>query len=188
MQHQQMEIESGRPAEVHKTSCCGRYVDGAGQRDVVKIAFDLSWVRLATSNYGALLHCINLISSCSQLHSLLYSQQAVNILLLLAKIYAFATTGSKAVAASLADSGVDILSQIVLGLSTHLMHKKHEDYPVGRHRLEQLGVIACSCIMSIAALEVIQFAIGGELMTMLLRPADYMSHLYIQLAVMVVYI
>eukprot|EP00953_Heterococcus_sp_UTEX-ZZ885_P001179 1139-Heterococcus_DN1.PRE.2 len=123
-----MELESDRPAEVHKTSCCSRYVADAGQRDVVKIAFDLSW--------------------------------AVNILLLLAKIYAFATTGSKAVAASLADSGVDILSQIVLGLSTHLMHKKHEDYPVGRHRLEQLGVIACSCIMSIAALEVIQFAIG----------------------------
>eukprot|EP00953_Heterococcus_sp_UTEX-ZZ885_P001178 1139-Heterococcus_DN1.PRE.1 len=76
-----------------------------------------------------------------------------------AKIYALNITGSKVVAASLADSGVDILSQAVLALSKHYMHKKHEDFPVGRHRLESLGVIACSCIMSIAAIEVIQSSI-----------------------------
>eukprot|EP00953_Heterococcus_sp_UTEX-ZZ885_P034099 17686-Heterococcus_DN1.PRE.2 len=85
-------------------------------------------------------------------------QQVVNIFLLAAKIYAFWTTGSKAVAASLADSGVDILSQGILALMQHLMNKKHEDYPVGRQRLEAIGVIACSCIMSISSLEVIQFS------------------------------
>jgi divalent metal cation (Fe/Co/Zn/Cd) transporter len=87
----------------------------------------------------------------------------VNLVLLGAKIYALIITGSKVVAASLADSGVDILSQAVLALSKHYMHKKHEDFPVGRHRLESLGVIACSCIMSIAAIEVIQSSIEGEL-------------------------
>jgi divalent metal cation (Fe/Co/Zn/Cd) transporter len=87
----------------------------------------------------------------------------VNIVLLVAKIYAFIITRSKVVAASLADSGVDILSQAVLALSQHYMYIQHDAYPVGRHRLESLGVIACSCIMSIAAIEVIQSSVEGEL-------------------------
>ena len=31
-------------------------------------------------------------------------------------------------------------------------------YPVGRARLEALGVIGCACIMSMASLEVIQYS------------------------------
>jgi divalent metal cation (Fe/Co/Zn/Cd) transporter len=103
---------------------------------------------------------IMLTNTSIMLPSAMY-QQVVNIFLLAAKIYAFWTTGSKAVAASLADSGVDILSQGILALMQHLMNKKHEDYPVGRHRLEAIGVIACSCIMSISSLEVIQFSCTG---------------------------
>ena len=108
-------------------------------RDLVKLAFDLSWL--------------------------------VNVFLLGAKIYAFLTTGSKAVAASLTDSGVDILSQIVLSLMQYFMRTPNKNYPVGRARLEAVGVIACSCIMSVASIEVIQFSIKGgwEIHTSVMR-------------------
>ena len=105
--------------------------------------------------------CMRLICTDASLVMPFFSQ-VVNIFLLAAKIYAFVTTGSKAVAASLADSGVDILSQAILALMQHLMNTKHDDYPVGRHRLEALGVIACSCIMSMSSLEVIQFSFKGR--------------------------
>ena len=117
-------------------ACCAclfnRYklVGSSDQYDIVRLAFDLSWI--------------------------------VNIFLLGAKVYAFMATGSKAVAASLADSGVDILSQAVLSAMQYWMRTPNKDYPVGRARLEALGVIACSCIMSMSSLEVIQFSIKGE--------------------------
>jgi len=86
------------------------------------------------------------------------SSWAVNIFLLLAKIIAYAATGSKAVLASLADSAVDLASQVVISISEHLMQQKSDHYPVGRSRLEALGVIACASIMSMASVEVIQYS------------------------------
>mmetsp|Transcript_16043 Transcript_16043/g.23813 ORF Transcript_16043/g.23813 Transcript_16043/m.23813 type:complete len:333 (-) Transcript_16043:20-1018(-) len=84
---------------------------------------------------------------------------AVNIFLCAAKVFALVETNySKAVAASLADSMVDILSQMVLALSQYYMEQPSHEYPVGRNRLEALGVIACSCIMSMSSFEVIQYA------------------------------
>eukprot|EP00611_Tribonema_gayanum_P030107 TRINITY_DN8260_c0_g1_i1.p1 TRINITY_DN8260_c0_g1~~TRINITY_DN8260_c0_g1_i1.p1 ORF type:complete len:350 (+),score=76.35 TRINITY_DN8260_c0_g1_i1:196-1245(+) len=85
---------------------------------------------------------------------------AVNVFLLGAKVGALiATNYSKAVAASLADSFVDVLLQVVLSFVQHLAKRPNEHYPVGRGRLEAIGVISCSCIMTIASLEVLQFAI-----------------------------
>jgi divalent metal cation (Fe/Co/Zn/Cd) transporter len=69
---------------------------------------------------------------------------------------------TQAVAASLADSAVDVLSQGVLSVSQYYISRPHREYPVGRARLEALGVIACSCIMSVASLEVLQYAVTGK--------------------------
>jgi hypothetical protein len=43
-----MDIESGTTTtDVHSTGCCrNRYVTGAGQRDIAKLAFDLSLVSI----------------------------------------------------------------------------------------------------------------------------------------------
>ena len=49
---------------------------------------------------------------------------------------------------------VDLASQLVISLSEHLMKQKSDSYPIGRARLEALGVIGCACIMSMASLEV----------------------------------
>ena len=43
---------------------------------------------------------------------------------------------------------------MVISLSEHLMKQKSDSYPIGRARLEALGVIGCACIMSMASLEV----------------------------------
>jgi hypothetical protein len=53
---------------------------------------------------------------------------------------------------------VDLASQLVLSVAESQKNKYHPKYPVGRTRLEAIAVIACACIMSVASLEVIQFA------------------------------
>lgn len=82
----------------------------------------------------------------------------VNWFLLGAKAYVFAISSSKAVLAALVDSAVDLVSQAVLALADMYISKHSPDYPVGRSRLEALSVIACAFIMSMASVEVIQYA------------------------------
>ena len=54
----------------------------------------------------------------------------------------------------MANCAVDLASQVVISISEHLMQQKSDHYPVGRSRLEALGVIACASIMSMASVEV----------------------------------
>jgi cation diffusion facilitator family transporter len=82
----------------------------------------------------------------------------VNIFLFGAKIVCVYLSGSKSVWASLADSGVDLISQFVLGAAEKYAHKWNKDYPLGRSRYEALGVLACSAIMIAASTEVVQFS------------------------------
>lgn len=84
---------------------------------------------------------------------------AVNILLFIAKVVAFALSRSFSVLASAADSFVDLSSQAVLALAIWRMHKEDLKYPIGRTRLETVAVIICAVIMSIATVEVIHEAI-----------------------------
>ena len=42
---------------------------------------------------------------------------------------------------------VDLISQAVISLAGFVMKRHNESYPVGRSRLEALGVIGCACIM-----------------------------------------
>jgi cation diffusion facilitator family transporter len=84
----------------------------------------------------------------------------VNLLLLIAKIYVGVVSNSKSMWASLADSFVDLLSQVVLSLAAKYSRKHNPDYPVGRSRLEALSVLACAFIMIMASMEVVQFSIN----------------------------
>lgn len=78
---------------------------------------------------------------------------AVNWFLLFAKAFVVIVSGSKAVTASLADSGVDLASQGVLALADKYISIQSPKYPVGRSRLEALSVIACAFIMMMASIE-----------------------------------
>lgn len=82
----------------------------------------------------------------------------INWLLLFAKIICLVLSNSLVVAASLADSAVDLLSQAILSLAERYMGKHNPDYPVGRSRLEALSVLAAASIMSMASVEVIQYS------------------------------
>jgi len=83
-----------------------------------------------------------------------------NWFLLGAKLYLFIATGSKSVLAALADSVVDLVSQAVLALAERYQALHHDEYPVGRSRLEALSVIALGMIMAFANIEVIQYSIA----------------------------
>eukprot|EP00891_Asterochloris_glomerata_P000292 jgi/Astpho2/292/fgenesh1_pg.00010_%23_53_t len=80
---------------------------------------------------------------------------AANILLLAAKIAAFIFSLSFAVLASAADSLVDLASQAVLQVAEWTMAKQDAAFPIGKTRLECIGVILCAVIMSIATFQVI---------------------------------
>ena len=83
---------------------------------------------------------------------------AVNWFLLAAKLYCVIISSSKAILAALIDSVVDLLSQGILSTAEYYIGKHNPDYPVGRSRLEALSVLACAGIMSMASVEVIQYA------------------------------
>lgn len=82
----------------------------------------------------------------------------VNWLLLIIKTVAFLLSFSKAVAAALTDSIVDLLSQFILSLSDNYITQHHPDYPIGRSRLEAISVLATASIMSLASIEVVQYS------------------------------
>lgn len=52
--------------------------------------------------------------------------------------------------------------QLVIALAEKYMRSADPRFPVGRTRLETVGVVACAVIMTIATIEVIQSA-GGDL-------------------------
>jgi cation diffusion facilitator family transporter len=80
-----------------------------------------------------------------------------NFLLFLFKFYAYVASGSLAVLASLVDSTIDLLGQGVLLYTKQLANARaqREDYPIGRERLEPVGVMVCSVVMGMASIEVI---------------------------------
>ena len=80
----------------------------------------------------------------------------VNIALLFIKAYCYHISQSKAVLAALADSVVDLLSQVILASSDYYSNTPSSDYPVGRARIEALGVLTCAGVMIVASIEVIQ--------------------------------
>ncbi|KAF4697716.1 hypothetical protein FOZ60_000067 [Perkinsus olseni] len=91
----------------------------------------------------------------------LHSSLVVNIALTLAKAVCLLESGSLAVLASLVDSLLDLLSQLVLWWTEHKAnHSYNETYPAGQRRLEPLGVVICACWMGMASIEVIRESAG----------------------------
>lgn len=78
-----------------------------------------------------------------------------------AKLYCFLSSGSLAMLASLVDSTVDLIGQGTLMWTNHLANsRKHDEYPVGRGRLEPLGVMICAVVMGMASMQVISTSAG----------------------------
>jgi len=83
------------------------------------------------------------------------SSVAFNAVLLIAKIYVYYISKSLSVLASVVDSLIDLLAQVVLWAAKHMSGDKGDKYPVGRSRLEPVGVVVCAVIMGMASIEVI---------------------------------
>jgi cation diffusion facilitator family transporter len=110
-----------------------------------------------------------------------------NFFLFLGKLYAYYTSGSLAVLASLVDSTIDLLGQGVLVVTKQLAAStgRHEEYPVGRERLEPVGVMVCAVVMGMASMEVITTSVT-KLVKYWSRTDVPVVHLTQQTAIMLV--
>lgn len=81
---------------------------------------------------------------------------SVNVVLFFVKLAVAVLSRSLAIVASLVDSFVDLCSQIVIAVAESKMRTMDPRFPIGKARLETVGIIVCASIMSMSALEVIQ--------------------------------
>ncbi|KAI1113601.1 hypothetical protein F5Y14DRAFT_441711 [Nemania sp. NC0429] len=78
----------------------------------------------------------------------IYVNFTANVLLLAGKIAVMASVSSMSVLASLVDAVLDFLSTVIVWVTTVLISRQDQyKYPVGRRRLEPLGVLVFSVIM-----------------------------------------
>ncbi|KAI5866449.1 hypothetical protein GGS23DRAFT_550742 [Durotheca rogersii] len=78
----------------------------------------------------------------------IYVNFAANLFLLLGKIAVVISMSSMSVLASLVDAVLDFLSTVIVWTTTWLISRQDQyKYPVGRRRLEPLGVLVFSVIM-----------------------------------------
>lgn len=78
-----------------------------------------------------------------------------NVILLLGKTVVALLTSSISIVASLLDSALDFLSTVIIFGSNKLSQSKHsKDFPVGKNRLEPIGVLVFSIIIIISFLQV----------------------------------
>lgn len=83
---------------------------------------------------------------------------AINALLLASKAIAFALTFSYAVIAALIDSVLDLLSQFIICITERKVRdsKISDEYPVGKTRLEPVGILTVSVLMILLSVSVIR--------------------------------
>lgn len=78
----------------------------------------------------------------------IYVNFAANAILLAGKVAVVVSVPSVSVLASLVDAMLDFLSTVIVWITTWLIRKQDQyRYPVGRRRLEPLGVLVFSVIM-----------------------------------------
>ncbi|RKF65447.1 Metal tolerance protein 3 [Erysiphe neolycopersici] len=78
----------------------------------------------------------------------IYVNLFANVILLITKITTILLTNSLSVLASLVDAALDLLSTGIVWTTSKLIEKRdHYSYPIGRRRLEPLGVLIFSVIM-----------------------------------------
>ncbi|KAI0993830.1 hypothetical protein K3495_g14354 [Podosphaera aphanis] len=93
----------------------------------------------------------------------IYINLTANIILLAAKIAVIMITNSLSVLASLVDAALDFLSTAIIWTTTILIERQdHYTYPVGRRRLEPIGVLVFSVIM-ITSFSLVGFQCIGRL-------------------------
>ena len=81
---------------------------------------------------------------------------AVNFCLFIIQLYAAISTGSLALFATAADAFMDLVSSIVMLVTSRMSSRpKPYKYPVGRRRVETMGVIMFCALMTIVAVELI---------------------------------
>ena len=88
----------------------------------------------------------------------IYINFAANVLLLLAKIIVTLTSSSLSVLASLVDSTLDLMSTAIIFIVSKIIQIKdwrsHYDFPVGKARLEPIGVLVFSVLMIVSFIQV----------------------------------
>ncbi|OAP62425.1 hypothetical protein AYL99_04628 [Fonsecaea erecta] len=97
----------------------------------------------------------------------IYINLAANIILLAGKIVVTVLTSSLSVLASLVDAALDFLSTAIVWTTTKLISRQDQyAYPIGRRRLEPVGVLVFSVIMITSffqvALECFNRLISGD--------------------------
>ncbi|KIW96637.1 uncharacterized protein Z519_02028 [Cladophialophora bantiana CBS 173.52] len=97
----------------------------------------------------------------------IYINLAANIILLAGKIAVIVLTSSLSVLASLVDAALDFLSTAIVWTTTKLISRQDQyAYPIGRRRLEPVGVLVFSVIMITSffqvALECFNRLISGD--------------------------
>lgn len=97
----------------------------------------------------------------------IYINFAANALLLLGKMAVVLSVPSVSVLASLVDAALDFLSTVIVWTTTTLIARQDAyRYPVGRRRLEPVGVLVFSCIMITSfvqvAIEAISKLLGND--------------------------
>ncbi|KAK0391533.1 hypothetical protein NLU13_1033 [Sarocladium strictum] len=87
-----------------------------------------------------------------------------NVLLLAGKGFAALTTGSLSLIASLVDSALDLLCTIIVWTTNKLvlwrLNALKRRFPVGRRRLEPLGILVFSIIMVLSFAQILQESFG----------------------------
>lgn len=80
----------------------------------------------------------------------------VNFCLFIIQLYAAISTGSLSLFATAADAFMDLVSSVVM-LVTSRMASRHDvyKYPVGRTRIETIGIIMFCCLMTTVAIQLI---------------------------------
>ncbi|KAK7227695.1 hypothetical protein V2G26_015698 [Clonostachys chloroleuca] len=89
---------------------------------------------------------------------------AANVLLLAGKAFAAFTTGSLSLMASLVDSALDLLCTLIVWSTNRLvlwrLNALQKRFPVGRRRLEPLGILVFSVIMVISFLQILRESVA----------------------------
>eukprot|EP00511_Aplanochytrium_stocchinoi_P005719 CAMPEP_0204832586 /NCGR_PEP_ID=MMETSP1346-20131115/14227_1 /ASSEMBLY_ACC=CAM_ASM_000771 /TAXON_ID=215587 /ORGANISM="Aplanochytrium stocchinoi, Strain GSBS06" /LENGTH=675 /DNA_ID=CAMNT_0051964505 /DNA_START=121 /DNA_END=2148 /DNA_ORIENTATION=- len=108
-----------------------------------------------------------------------------NVVLFSAKIVIFVESRSLAVLASAVDSLLDLISQAIVYLALRGSQEADEQiWPVGRSRLEPVGIIICASLMGMTSLQIV-YQSGLSLLDGILSEADrrvpYISELTVYL-------
>lgn len=101
-------------------------------------------------------------AAATRVRRAVYASNGANVFLLAAQVYAFLSSGSLALMASTTDAALDFVSGLVVLYTWQLRAVRNKySYPVGRARMEPLGVVLMACLMTAATLLVLEESISA---------------------------